>query len=297
MTDAKIHITIYQADNIINETVPADSSGRFYLGNIDISGDARLVASAVDRNGNPNGLLLLDSMNYIPAEISGYLPASGVVKKEDALTLIQEDSVKEKEFIMAQEYEIRESVRKKYRLTDTIPIGEVKITAPKPKDIQVAKIESVRSLYGGEPDAEIIVTPQLETVPAAPMLLMGTVAGVRVTGPVNGVYSIQIRTGIYYQKSPLLLVDGIKRDINTLSILPVSMIDRIDVLKSIGKTAVYGLDGNFGVISVITRSGNRMTKNLNRLNILSIQGFQDTILPGSSIHPVMILHNHLLIRI
>jgi hypothetical protein len=37
------------------------------------------------------------------------------------------------------------------------------------------------------------------------------------------------------------------------------MIDRIDVLKSIGKTAVYGLDGNFGVISVITRSGNRIT--------------------------------------
>ena len=45
-----------------------------------------------------------------------------------------------------------------------------------------------------------------------------------------------------------------------LSILPVSMIDRIDVLKSIGKTAVYGLDGNFGVISVITRSGNRLNK-------------------------------------
>jgi outer membrane cobalamin receptor len=42
--------------------------------------------------------------------------------------------------------------------------------------------------------------------------------------------------------------------------MPVSMIERIDVLKSIGKTAVYGLDGNFGVISVITRSGNRTTE-------------------------------------
>ncbi len=38
------------------------------------------------------------------------------------------------------------------------------------------------------------------------------------------------------------------------------MIDRIDVLKSIGKTAAFGLEGNFGVISVITRSGNRMTE-------------------------------------
>jgi hypothetical protein len=62
-----------------------------------------------------------------------------------------------------------------------------------------------------------------------------------------------------YNKSPLLLIDGIKYDISYLSIFPVSAIDRIDVLKTIGKTAVYGLDGNFGVISVITRSGNRMT--------------------------------------
>ena len=41
--------------------------------------------------------------------------------------------------------------------------------------------------------------------------------------------------------------------------MPISLIERIDILKSIGKTAVYGLDGNFGVISVITRSGNRTT--------------------------------------
>jgi hypothetical protein len=259
LIDPKIQFTVFQGDNIINETVPADSSGKFILENIDITGNARLVVSAVDRNDRPNGIVLLDSMNYVPAKISGYLPASTVGKKEEALTLVRKDEIKERETKLVQEYEIKESIRKKFKLSDTIGIGEVIITAQKPKDLQVAKIESARMMYG-EPDAEIIVTPLLETLPAAPVLLMGTVAGVRVTGPYMGVYSIRIRTGVMFDKPPLLLIDGVKTDIRMFSNMPVSLIDRIDILKSIGKTAVYGLDGNFGVISVITRSGNRMNR-------------------------------------
>ena len=261
--DPKINLTIFQEDKIINEIVPADLSGRFYLKNIDITGDARLVASASDRKGYPNGLLLLDSMNYMPAEISGYLPASTVVKKEEILTVIRDAEIKERETKLVQEYDIKETIRKKYKLSDTIEIGEVTITAQKPRDIQVAKIESIRSVYGGKPDNEVIVTPQMENLPAAPELLMGT-AGVRVTTKdLYGKYKIRIHREIYndarpdINPDPLLLIDGVKHDISYLDILPVSLIDRIDVLKSIGKTAVYGLDGNFGVISVITRSGNR----------------------------------------
>ena len=104
----------------------------------------------------------------------------------------------------------------------------------------------------------------MENLPAAPELLMGTVAGVIVRQTDPGKYKIRIRTGIYNEgrtginPDPLLLIDGVKHDMNYLNVFPVSLIERIDVLKSIGKTAVYGLDGNFGVISVITRSGNRM---------------------------------------
>jgi len=263
--DPKINLTFFQEDKIINEIVPADLSGRFYLKNVDITGDARLVASASDRKGYPNGLLLLDSMNYLPAEISGYLPASTVVKKEEILTVIRDAEIKERETKLVQEYDIKETIRKKYKLSDTIEIGEVLITAQKPRDIQVAKIESVRSVYGGKPDAEVIVTPQMENFRDAPELLMGTVAGVIVTKDWFGKYIIRIRTGIYnfgrsgISSDPLLLIDGVKHDLSYLDILPISLIERIDILKSIGTTAVYGLDGNFGVISVITRSGNRTT--------------------------------------
>jgi hypothetical protein len=177
---------------------------------------------------------------------------------------MRDDEIKERETVLAREYDIKETIRKKYKLSDTVEIGEVLITAQKPRDIQVAKIESVRSVYGGKPDTEVIVTPQMENLRAAPELLMGT-AGVRVTLIDSyGKYKIRIHREIYndarrpdINPDPLLLIDGVKHDISYLDILPVSLIDRIDVLKSIGKTAVYGLDGNFGVISVITRSGNR----------------------------------------
>ncbi len=133
-----------------------------------------MLQALSDRKGYPNGLLLLDSMNYMPAEISGYLPASTVVKKEEILTVIRDAEIKERETVLVQEYEIKETIRKKYKLSDTIEIGEVLITAQKPRDIQVAKIESVRSVYGGKPDAEVIVTPQMENLRAAPELLIGT---------------------------------------------------------------------------------------------------------------------------
>ncbi len=261
--DPKIHFTIFQEDNIMSKIVPADHKGRFYLNNVDITGDARLLVTAVDRNGLPNGLLLLDSMNYMTAEISGYLPASTVVKKEEVLTVIREDEIKERETMLAREYEKNETIRKKYKLSDTIEIGEVTITAQKPGDIQVAKIESVRSVYGGKPDDEVIVTPQMENLSAAPELLIGA-AGVFVRPIRPGEYEIKFHRVRAFEGlskiEPLLIIDGVKRPLSDLDIFPIYLIDRIDILKSIGKTAVYGIEGSNGVISVITRSGNRMTK-------------------------------------
>jgi hypothetical protein len=263
--DPKINLTIFQEDKIINEIVPADLSGRFYLKNIDITGDARLVASASDRKGYPNGLLLLDSMKYKPAEISRFLPSSIVVKKEEENTLMRDDEIKERETVLAREYDIKETIRKKYKLSDTIEIGEVTITAQRPRDIQVAKIESVRSVYGGQPDDEVIVTPQMENFSAAPELLIGR-AGIMVVlkDPINypGKYVIEFHREMRFKEvsdiKPLLIIDGIKHDLSYLDIFPIPLIERIDILKSAGKTAVFGLEGANGVISVITRSGNRL---------------------------------------
>jgi len=169
---------------------------------------------------------------------------------------VTDDKDQEKEARLKQNYEARELIRKQYRLSDTIEIGEVVVTAQKEPDMQTLKVESVRMWYG-KPDNELIVTREMETLPEAPLLLMGTVAGVTVTDAGYGKYKIRIRSGIYRDQSPILLIDGIEKPLDVLNWLPVSAIDRIDILKTIGKTAVSGLGGNYGVISVITRIGNR----------------------------------------
>ena len=58
-------------------------------------------------------------------------------------------------------YKINEAIRKKYKLSDTINLGEVNIISERHKDPQTVKIESSRLKYG-KPDAELIITEQME---------------------------------------------------------------------------------------------------------------------------------------
>jgi hypothetical protein len=258
MVNPKINFTFYQGDNMMSEVVPADSSGRFNLGNIDITGSARLIASAVDRNGYPNGFLILDSVKYDPALISEYLPAPGVVKKEETRPLTREEEIKRKETILVKDYQVKEVIRKNYSLSDTIPIGEVTITGRRPLTMtseQIKRLESVRSFYGGVPDDEVIVTSKTEHL-TAPELLIGA-PGVFVTGT-PPFYSVRLSRSMgLYGGSALILVDGIRKGLD-INLIPGSWIERIDIIKSAGKLSVYGRDGASGVINIITRSGPRM---------------------------------------
>ena len=54
---------------------------------------------------------------------------------------------------------------------------------------------------------------------------------------------------------PLVLIDGVKKSFDDLLTIPVSIIDRIDVLKSAGATGSFGMQGANGVISIITKTG------------------------------------------
>ena len=58
---------------------------------------------------------------------------------------------------------------------------------------------------------------------------------------------------------PILLIDGFKRPFEDLLTFPIEFIDRIDVIKSAGNTAIFGMEGTNGVISIITRTGDRLT--------------------------------------
>jgi hypothetical protein len=126
-------------------------------------------------------------------------------------------------------------------------------------DFQTIKVENSRSHYG-KPDNEIIITPQFASYHNSFEVLKGRVAGVIISGGVNAAgassYSIRIRgvNSINGGSNPLFLIDGVKKSYNDVLYLPVSSIDRIDILKSAGQTASFGVLGANGVISIITKT-------------------------------------------
>ncbi len=239
---SRVSIGIFDSNHAFLTTVPADSSGRFKLSDINLTGDSRLIVSGIDKKGQLKGFLTLDSVTYQPAKVSDRLSSVPI--------LAENTQSKLKSY-----YKINEAIRKKYKLSDTISLGEVNIISERPKDFQTIKIEHSRSMYG-KPDAELIITQQMESYHNLAELIRGKIPGVEVLGSEPD-YKIRIRgtNTLTGNSTPLILVDGIQGSINDLITMPVNFIDRIDVLKSGGTSAIFGLQGSNGVINLITRAG------------------------------------------
>jgi len=262
-----VSIGIIENENSLVTTTTVDSSGRFRLEGIDLTGEATLIVSAISKKGNPQGLVLVDSLKYSPEKVFDKLPQQIVLPEENVTSF-------------KQDYEIKETIRKKYKLSDTISLGEVSIIASKTIDFQTIKVENSRSYYG-KPDNEVVITPYNEACQNAFEVLKGRVAGVIISGGVtakgNSTYKIRIRgvNSINGGSNPLFLIDGIRKSYDDVLSLPVSSIDRIDVLKSAGQTAIFGVLGANGVISIITRSGDRLLKDqpINHSANIKISGY------------------------
>ncbi len=90
-------------------------------------------------------------------------------------------------------------------------------------------------------------------------LLRGRVAGLQFIRNPNGTTSIRIRgtNSIANDREPLLVVDGIPMRQQSLQMALAGLIPedikRIDVLKDIASTSVYGMSGAGGVIIITTR--------------------------------------------
>lgn len=88
--------------------------------------------------------------------------------------------------------------------------------------------------------------------------LQGKLPGVNVVaqdGRPGASISIRVRGGgsISQSNEPLYIVDGFQ--VGSISSIPGSQIERIDVLKDASATAIYGAQGANGVILVTTKSG------------------------------------------
>lgn len=102
--------------------------------------------------------------------------------------------------------------------------------------------------------SDIVKTP----VANVAMALQGKLAGVNVSsqdGRPGAEISIRVRGGgsVTQSNQPLFVVDGFI--VSSISNIPGSQIERIDVLKDASATAIYGASGANGVVLVTTKSG------------------------------------------
>lgn len=240
---SRISVGIFGSKSTFFTTLPVDSTGRFNLSGIDLTGEARLIVSGIDQKERMNGLLILDSLKYNPAEVSDSL---------SFVSMLTESKNTE----LKSYYIVSKEILKKYKLSDTIRIGEVNIISKRHKDPQTIKIEQSRSKYL-KPESEVIVTEQMVGYGNMLQLLKGKVPGLLVLGGVFGDTAIVIRGlgSINNNRNPLILIDGNRALFRDLSDMPVFLVDRIDVLKSVGSTVIYGLEASGGVINIITKAG------------------------------------------
>jgi len=101
---------------------------------------------------------------------------------------------------------------------------------------------------------------QLKDVPATSTAaaITGRLAGVHVVtaeGSPDAEVKVRVRGGgsITQDNSPLFIVDGFPQE--SMSDIPPSDIESIDVLKDASSTAIYGARGANGVIIITTKSG------------------------------------------
>jgi len=111
-------------------------------------------------------------------------------------------------------------------------------------------------------------------VATAAEALTGKMAGVQVVtteGSPDAEINIRVRGGgsITQDNSPLYIVDGFP--VNSISDIPTSTIQSIDVLKDASSTAIYGARGANGVIIITTKEG---TAGKVRVNYNAYYGFK-----------------------
>jgi hypothetical protein len=239
--NSRVSIGVFGIKGQLVTTVPVDSAGLFKLSGIDFAGPARLVVTGIGKKDHLQGKLYIDSAIYTPPKLTDtFSPVSLLV--ENKLTSLK------------TYYEINSSIRKKYKLSDTIKLGEVKIISELKKDPQIIQVERSRREYD-QPDCEVVITEQMQSYPFLIDILRGRVPGLVVEGSYPD-YRIIIRGlgSISAQGQPLVLVNGMSGSFEDLEIMPIPMVDRIDVLKTAASSSIFGFRGAYGVINIITRS-------------------------------------------
>ncbi len=223
LTNSIVNIAIFKSGKPLIGLVPLDSSGRFSLKGVDLTGNAKVVASVTDEKDDLKGWLILDSLKYSPAIVNAGIAQSRIAENSDQNTdenqAISDNQLINKSLHTFIQYaEIRNNIQKKYKLSDTITPGEVKIIAVRQDKPESARAKSRRYLRG-TPDRELVITPDLQIYNTAFHLI-----DLRYLNPARA-----IRLG-HRMRHPLYMIDGNPVTEDAVKALPISWVERIDVV-------------------------------------------------------------------
>jgi hypothetical protein len=196
--------------------------GRFSIKGVDLTGNANVVASVTGEKDNLKGWLLLDSLKYSPAIVKEDIAQTRFVGYNDR-NIDENQAMSDNQIInkslhtFIQYAEIRTTIQKKYKLSDTIKPGEVNIIAIRQDAPESARAKSRRYLRG-TPDRELVITPDLQFYSTAFRLIE-----LKYLNPST------VRLG-HRMKNPLYMIDGNPVPASDVRALPISWVERIDVV-------------------------------------------------------------------
>ncbi len=206
-----------------------DANGRFNFNKLEFPDSVKFIVQARNEKGKRDVLIKLDA---IPGQLITTNKNTGdiEVNVNEQLKNYLENS---------DDY--FDELTKRGMLNRTIQLKKVEIIGQK------KQVENSSNLNGaGRADA-VITAKDLENVTLLSTFLMGRVAG------------ITIRNGNAYARqssSPMAIVlDGMNMQEMTLDDINVFDIETVEVLKSIGNTAIYGSRGGNGVLVITTKRG------------------------------------------
>ena len=269
LINSNISIAIFKTGNPYITTVQSDSSGRFSVQGLDLSGNAKLIVNATSEKDRLQGWLILDPLSYLPADVKNFptqktflLNPRSAEEENDSLIILSEtdnQSVKENISSFVQYAEIKNSIRRKYKISDTVNIGEVTITAKRQDSPKESIAQSnLKTLFA---ERVLKITPQEEKYGNVSQLMNVKLNNISISG----------RKLI----KPLILLDGMEVEYDGIAGIPVSMIERVDILGYIEGYRLFGEGGSGGVMSFTTRSGwGSNSVNLHSVNV-KLSGYNE----------------------
>jgi len=224
-----VNIAIFNGRKPLIFFIPVDSLGKFTIGGIDQMGPAKIVASITDNKDNLKGLLIMDSLKYVPelvkSEMFKLWISSGNQDQKNGSgnDLFIEENLQA--FIQYSESKL--SVQRKYKLSDTIMPGEVMITAKRQDAFESPRARSRRYLMG-TPDREVEITPTLEAYRNAYILVKYRYCSqFHVIGIPGLARGEDLDPGMH---NPMFLIDGAYATRADVEAIPIKWVKRLDIL-------------------------------------------------------------------